>query len=402
MTNYKPFVFCVLEIWNFLNKLPFIQEGLLIGIQVVQDEPRPLGHAVQGFIGHESGHAQEPLEELRQVVQLGTASGKNDALAHDVRDELRRGLVEDVLDGGCDVHQERLEGFRDLIRIHHDVLGQSGDEIPPPQLRLHFLLALHGGTDLDLHGFRGLFADGQGILLFDVIGEGLIELVAGHPHARPGYDVPQGDDRDLGCPAAHVDYHMPRPRVDGNARAQGREHRLAHHEHVPGARLGRGVHHRPPFGLGDARRNGNYHVRFHDIEPAHRLGYEIGDERLGDVIVGDDPVFERPVGDDILAGAADHLLGLRAHGHDRVLRLPERHDGRLVDYEALAGHENNGIRGTQVDTYLAREHRLNLKPKPVLSQKNGPADVLAGPLYILFFQVQRSDSMGCSLYLARF
>ena len=69
-----------------------------------------------------------------------------------------------------------------------------------------------------------------------------------------------------------------------------------------------------------------------------------GQHDLRDVEVRDDTVLERPDCLDGAGRAADHALGVRANGQHALLALVDRHDGRLVDDDALAtdGHERVG------------------------------------------------------------
>ena len=62
--------------------------------------------------GHLGGFRDAPVETLEERA----ATGEDDALVHDVGDELRRGLLDGVLDRVDDLLDGRLDGLADLVR----------------------------------------------------------------------------------------------------------------------------------------------------------------------------------------------------------------------------------------------------------------------------------------------
>ena len=82
---------------------------------------------------------------------------------------------------------------------------------------------------------------------------------------------------------------------------------------------------------------------------------EVVQHLLGVAEVGDDAVLHRLDGDDVARGAAEHLLGFLADGLDLVGRLVDGDDGGLVDDDALAVREDEGIGRAQVDGQVTGE-----------------------------------------------
>ena len=75
---------------------------------------------------------------------------------------------------------------------------------------------------------------------------------------------------------------------------------------------------------------------------------------LGHVEVGDDAVFERPDGADGAGRAAEHALGLGAHGVDLAGAVVDSDDGRLGEHDAAAADIDESVGGTKVDGDVAR------------------------------------------------
>src|SRR5205814_9812232 len=70
---------------------------------------------------------------------------------------------------------------------------------------------------------------------------------------------------------------------------------------------------------------------------------------------GDDAVPERPDRDDVPGRAPEHRLGLVAHRQDRVVRLVDGDDGRLVEHDALAAYVHERVRGPKIDCEIVGE-----------------------------------------------
>ena len=62
--------------------------------------------------------------------QQRAAAGHDDALIHDVGDELRRRLLDRVLHGVDDLGDRRLDGLADLVGPDLDAARQTGQQVP--------------------------------------------------------------------------------------------------------------------------------------------------------------------------------------------------------------------------------------------------------------------------------
>ena len=83
---------------------------------------------------------------------------------------------------------------------------------------------------------------------------------------------------------------------------------------------------------------------------------EVVEHLLGDFEVGDHAVFHGLDGHDVAGRAAQHLLGLLAHGFHFTGILVDGHDRWLVDNNALAGREDQRVGGAEIDGQVAGKH----------------------------------------------
>jgi hypothetical protein len=72
--------------------------------------------------------------------------------------------------------------------------------------------------------------------------------------------------------------------------------------------------------------------------------------------VGDDAVLHGLDGHDVAGRAAQHLLGLFAHGFHLAGVLVDGHDGGLIDNDALAGRKDQCVGGAKIDGQVAGKH----------------------------------------------
>jgi hypothetical protein len=80
-----------------------------------------------------------------------------------------------------------------------------------------------------------------------------------------------------------------------------------------------------------------------------RLLDEVVEHLLSDFEVGDDAVLHGLDGDDVARGAAKHVLGFLADCFHFAGVLVDGDDGGLVDDDAFAGREDEGVGCAQVD-----------------------------------------------------
>ena len=79
---------------------------------------------------------------------------------------------------------------------------------------------------------------------------------------------------------------------------------------------------------------------------------------LGDFEVGDDAVLHGADGHDVAGRAAQHLLGLGAHGQHNLAAARialDRHHGRFGKHHARALHVHERVRRAQVDGQVRGE-----------------------------------------------
>jgi hypothetical protein len=85
---------------------------------------------------------------------------------------------------------------------------------------------------------------------------------------------------------------------------------------------------------------------------------EITEHAFGDLKVGDDAVFHGADGDDGAGSAAEHALGLIAHGEHFARTLADSDDRGLTKHDALPLHVDEGVGCSEVDPHVIGE-----KPK---------------------------------------
>ncbi len=205
--------------------------------------------------------------------------------------------------------------------------------------------------NLDLLG--GALADEQVVLALEVGHDGFVHLVSGHADGARVDDTGERDDGDVGGAAADVDDHVSAGFGDGETGADGGDHGLLNEVNLGGLGAVGGVHDGALFDLGDLRRHTDDDAGVHHHFAVVGLLDEVVEHLFGVAEVGDDAVLHGLDGDDVAGGAAEHLLGLFADGLDFIGDLVDRDDGGLVDDDAFAGGEDEGIRRAEVNGQVA-------------------------------------------------
>src|SRR5256885_6738771 len=162
------------------------------GERVVGDVDRDLGR-----LGDARVEAAEERAAAREV----------NALVHDVGDELRRGLLDRVLDGVDDLLDRWVERFADLCARNLDRSRQTRQEIAAAEERGDFLVERVRGADRDLDVLGGALVHEQIELAAPVRADVLVHLVAADAERSQDYDVAARRDRDLRRAAPDVDDH---------------------------------------------------------------------------------------------------------------------------------------------------------------------------------------------------
>src|SRR4051812_34168239 len=80
---------------------------------------------------------------------------------------------------------------------------------------------------------------------------------------------------------------------------------------------------------------------------------EVPEHLLRHVEVGNHAVLERPDGADRPRRAAEHALGLDAHGVDLAGARVDRHHARLRQDDAAPAHVDERVRGPEIDRHVA-------------------------------------------------
>ena len=174
---------------------------------------------------------------------------------------------------------------------------------------------------------------------------------------RPAHDdAAKADDGDLGRAATDVDDEAARRLAHRQPGADRGGHRLLDEPRPAGARVERRVEDRPFLDLGDAGRDPDNHPGSRQqADPIMHLVDEVADHLLGHVEVADDPVAQRPDGDDVRRRAADHPLRLRPDRQDPLRARLDRDDRRLADDDAAVLDVNQGVGRAEVDPDVAGE-----------------------------------------------
>src|SRR5437868_1690532 len=93
------------------------------------------------------------------------------------------------------------------------------------------------------------------------------------------------------------------------------------------------------------------------------------EQLLGDLKVRDDPVNKGSNGNHVTRGPPEHLLGIHTDRDYAIGLLVERHNGRLVDDDAVVAKIDKGVCSTEVNADIASQHvvkSLEHKVFPIL------------------------------------
>src|SRR5438093_10577728 len=332
---------------------------------MVEGDAGAHGHAFEGVVGDVAGDADLLGDEAVEVAELGGAAGEDDAAVDDVGGEFGRGALEDRADGADD----RLEGVGDALR---DVAGGDGngagkaaDLVAAADLVGELLLEGEGAADSDLQLLGGAVANDDVVAALDVIGDGVVEAVAGDADTFGDDDAVHGDDGGFGAAAADVDDHVALRDVHGDARADGSGQRFG--DDVGGTAgacgLG-GVLDGALLDAGDAGGHADHDLRLDEGDAADDAGDEVAEHGLGGDVVGDDALAHGADHLDGAGGAAEHGAGLLADGDDGVVALGDGDDGGFVDDDAAAFDIDEAVGGAEVYADALTEHGYSASPGP--------------------------------------
>jgi hypothetical protein len=166
----------------------------------------------------------------------------------------------------------------------------------------------------------------------------------------------QGNHCNICCPAADVDDHVARRLGNGKTCADGRHHGLFHEIDFAGLGAISRVLDGALFHLRNLRGHADDNARMHQHLAVVRLLDKVVEHLLGDFEVGNDAVLHGLDGHDVSGRAAQHVLSLFAHRFYFAGVLVDRHNGGLVDHDALAGCKDQRVGGAEIDGQIARKH----------------------------------------------
>jgi hypothetical protein len=326
-------------------------------LQVLEHLTRAADDAGQRVVGDVDRHLGGLRDALVQPGEEGASAGKDDALIHDVGDELGRGFLDRVADRVDDLLDGRLDSLADLIRPDLDAARQAGQEITAAEVdAARVPLARRGGADRDLDVLGGPLAQVQVVLAAGEVDDVDVHLVAADPDAPADDDAAEADHGDLRRAAADVDDQAAGGLAHRQASADRGSHRLLDQARPAGAGVERRVADGPLLHLGHARRDADDHSRpRQQPDPIVDLVDEVANHLLGHVEVADHAVAERPDGDDVRRRSADHSLRLRADRQHPLGACLDRDDGRLADHDAAVLDVDQGVGGPEVDPDVAGE-----------------------------------------------
>ena len=196
-------------------------------------------------------------------------------------------------------------------------------------------------------------------MALDVVRDRLVEAVAADAQRSGNDDTVERDHRHLRGAAADVDDHIARRIGDRHPRADRGRQRLADQICPAGACRQRGIAHGAALHAGHAGGHADHHLRPDQREPAGSLVDEVSEHLLGYDVVGDDAVPHRANDLDRFARLApQHVAGFQANRFDFAIFRRDGDDGRFVDDDSSATHEDEDVRRPEINPDLFDHERL--------------------------------------------
>ena len=206
-----------------------------------------------------------------------------------------------------------------------------------------------GGADFHFDVFGRALTHQHVVLALQIGGNGFVHFIAGDPHRTAVNNSGKGDDGNIRSAAADVHDHAPGRLGNGQARANGRHHRLLHQKDFTSPGTHGGILDGAFFHLGNFRGHADHDARVNEHGAVMRLLDKVIQHLFRHLKVGDDTIFQGANGNDVTGRAPQHLLGIAPHGFDIPIDLIDGDDGRLIDYNSLALGKHQGIGGAQVN-----------------------------------------------------
>ena len=288
-------------------------------------------------------------DQLIKAVHQTAAAGHDDAVGGHIRHQLRGRPLQHRVDSLHNALHRFLKGVHHLRGADSHHLGKTRQQTAA--LDVHGLLLVLGEDTADLlfHLLGGALTHQQIVLAAHILHHSLIELVAGDLDRGGFHHTGEGDHSDIRRTAADVHHHVAVGLGDVDARADGRRYRLLNKIHLPGAGLNTGIDDGALLNLRDTGGHADDDPGLEEGK-ARDLMNKLLEHPLRHIVVGDNALPQRPDGDDVAGGTAQHSLRVRAHLQQLAGGLIHSHHRGLVEHNALALYIYQYGGGTQVDT----------------------------------------------------
>src|ERR1035437_1605345 len=188
-----------------------------------------LCHAKQSVFSQNCFDAGAAIDELGKIAEHGGTAGHNDAVINDVRSELRRSILKDVLHGFDHVAKFLDDGLCDLVCTQLNRTRQACDKVSAFDRHNQFFVKRNSRAYFYFDSFRHLIADAEIVSLLYIICNGRVYFVSGDlDRSRRDYATERNDGH-VSRSTADIYDHVATSLMNGNACADGREHGLLDH-----------------------------------------------------------------------------------------------------------------------------------------------------------------------------
>ena len=108
------------------------------------------------------------------------------------------------------------------------------------------------------------------------------------------------------------------------------------------------------FDASNAGRDANHHTRLGEAALMNAMD-KVTKHLFADVEIGDDPVFQRTDGLDVLRGPPEHALGFETYGQRAAVSGVHRDHRRLVQDDTAPAFVDQGVGGAKVDRQVSSD-----------------------------------------------